>query len=102
MKAIYLLIGMACIAPLVSNGAEVIKFDAYCDNTDTIVKNLKETYKESPIVIGKASDEAKSVMTLWINPTTKSWTILATSKATSCVIGVGEGFSLISPPKPTV
>jgi hypothetical protein len=93
---------MACIAPLASNGAEVIKFDAYCDNTDTIVKNLKETYKEYPIVIGKASDEAKSVMTLWTNPTTKSWTILATSKKTSCVIGVGEGFSIISLPKPSI
>lgn len=102
MKAIYLLIGMACIAPLASNAAELLKFDAYCDSTDTIVKNLKETYKETPILIGKASDQANSVMTLWINPTNKSWTILATTEKISCIIGVGDNFTIMPTPKKSI
>lgn len=102
MKASYLLIGMAFIAPLASNAGEVLKFDAYCDNTDTIVKTLKENYKEAPLIVGKASDQAKSVMTIWTNPTTKSWTILATSEKISCVVGVGDDFTIISLRKPTV
>jgi hypothetical protein len=93
---------MAFIAPLASNAAELLKFDAYCDQTDTIVKNLKETYKEAPIIIGKASDEAKSVMTVWTNPTTKSWTIVATKSNISCIIGVGDGFTIIKLPKTTI
>lgn len=93
---------MACIAPLASNSAELLKFDAYCDGTETIVKNLKETYKEAPILMGKTSDEAKSVMTLWINPTNKSWTILATSEKISCIIGVGDNFKVIPATKPSV
>jgi hypothetical protein len=93
---------MAFIAPLASNAAELLKFDAYCDQTDTIVKNLKETYKEAPIIIGKASDEAKSVMTVWTNPTTKSWTIVATKSNISCIIGVGDGFTIIKLPKTAI
>ena len=93
---------MAFIAPLASNAAEILKFDAYCDSTDTIVKNLKETYKEAPIIIGKASDEAKSVVTLWTNPTTKSWTILATKSKISCIIGVGDDLTVIRLPRNSV
>ena len=90
---------MACIVPLASNAAELIKFDAYCDNTDNIVKSLREKYKEEPIVIGKADDAAKSVMTLWINPSKKTWTILATTEKMSCIIGVGDEFTIIELPK---
>lgn len=93
---------MAFIVPQASNASEILKFDAYCDSTDTIVKNLKETYKETPIIIGKASDEAKSVVTLWTNPTTKSWTILATKSKISCIIGVGDDLTVIKLSRTTV
>jgi hypothetical protein len=76
-------------------GGEISSADMYCDDTKTIVKTLREDYKEAPIIIGKASDMAGSVMTLWINPETKSWSIIATKDNTSCIIGVGEKFDVL-------
>lgn len=90
---------MAFIVPPASNAAELLTFEAYCDDTATIVKSLKETHKETPIILGKTADEAKSIMTLWTNPTNKSWTILATASNLSCIIGVGDEFTIVKQPK---
>jgi hypothetical protein len=68
----------------------------YCDETKKIVKSLREEYKEAPFMIGKAGDVAGSVMTFWINPETKSWSIVATKDNTSCIVGVGDSIELIS------
>ena len=90
MKAIYLLIGMAFIAPLESKAGEKITFDAYCDKTTTVVKALREQHQEAPVLFGNANDRANSVMSLWVNVNTETWTILTTKDDISCVIGVGE------------
>lgn len=96
MKLTYLLIGMAFIAPRVSNAEEsLIQATLYCDDTKKIVNTLRQTFKEMPFAYGKTNDDAKSVMSLWINPTTKSWTIVATKKDISCVVGVGDQFELV-------
>ena len=96
MKLTYLLIGMAFIAPRVSNAEEsFIQPKLYCDDTKKIVNTLKQTFKEMPFAYGKTGDDAKSIMSLWINPTTKSWTIIATKKDISCVVGVGDEFDLV-------
>lgn len=86
---------MAFIAPQASNAEEIITTQIYCDDTKKIVNTLRQTFREMPFVYGKTNDDAKSVMSLWINPTTKSWTIVATKKDTSCVIGVGDNFELV-------
>jgi hypothetical protein len=75
---------------------EAVATQIVCDNTKKLVSSLKEEYNEQPIVIGRASDEAASIMTLWYNPATKSWTILATKDDTSCIIGIGTGLEVIS------
>lgn len=95
MKLTYLLIGMAFTAPLASNAQEVITTDIYCDKTSTIMNTLKKDYREFPFLLGKANDAAKSVMSLWVNPTTKSWTILSTKEEITCVIGTGQDFNLV-------
>lgn len=92
---------MAFIVPLASNAEETITTQLYCDDTKKIVNTLKQTFKEMPFVFGKTNDAAKSVMSLWVNPTTKSWTIVATKKDTTCVIGVGDNFELV-PYKDTI
>lgn len=76
--------------------AERLPTDMYCDETQAIVKSLREDYKEAPIIIGKAGDMAGSIMTFWINPETKSWSIIATKDETSCIIGVGENFDVLT------
>ena len=66
-----------------------------CDDTEIIIKKLRETYQEYPLLVGKAGDQAGSVMSMWLNPQTKTWTIIASKDKTTCIIGVGENFELL-------
>jgi hypothetical protein len=67
----------------------VLPFEAICDNTRVIVGKL-QSVNETPIIIGQASDQAGTTMVLWMNLSTKAWTITATKAETTCVIGTGE------------
>ena len=97
MKIIY--ISILLLLSLATH-AETITNTMPCDNTELFVKILTENYKEVPIIIGKADDAANSMMTLWTNPKTGSWTIIATKDNISCVIGVGKSLKLIDLGKP--
>jgi hypothetical protein len=74
---------------------EVITRDMFCADTKLIVKDLREKYKEIPVITGKADDEAQSLMTIWMNPVEETWTIVATNKDYSCIIGVGQKLKVI-------
>ena len=74
---------------------EIISRDMYCDDTKVIVKELREKYKEVPVIMGKTDDEAQSVMTMWMNPINETWTIVASHKDYSCIIGVGQQLKVI-------
>lgn len=73
---------------------EIVTARLECYNTTRIFNELQKTYKEIPIIIGKASDEAKSTMTLWVNPKEKTWTIVATKDKLSCIVGSGTDAEL--------
>ena len=102
MKLTYLLIGMAFIAPQASKAQEfVLEAKLLCNETTAVITALKKDFKEVPFLLGRAGDDSKSIMSLWINPTTKSWTILATKNDVTCVVGVGDKLELI-PHKDTI
>lgn len=44
---------------------------------------------------GQASDEANSIVSIWLNPVDNNWTILATKKDLTCVVGVGTDMKII-------
>lgn len=94
MKFWILLIG--CYAKNISFAGEMILRDMYCDDTKTITEALRETYQEFPLVMGKANDEVGSLMTVWINHDASTWTIVATNKDYSCIVGVGEKLQVIN------
>ena len=71
---------------------EVVNVKIECYNTMKIFTELQKTYKEIPVLLGKASDEAGSTMTLWTSPSEKTWTIVATKDKLSCIVGVGTDF----------
>jgi hypothetical protein len=54
-----------------------------------------------PLLTGKATDEAKSTLSVWMNPTDKNWTIVATTEDTSCIVGMGTDIKLIQYKKGT-
>ena len=74
---------------------QTIKTELPCYNTTELFKTLRENYKELPLLTGKADDEANSTMSLWLNPIDNNWTIIATKKELSCVIGTGTDMKLI-------
>ena len=67
-----------------------------CFDTKTLFNSMRETYNETPIVTGKASDQTKSIMSLWIHPVEHTWTLVSTKENFSCVIGVGTDFKLVT------
>lgn len=72
-----------------------ITADLPCYNTKELFKSLKENYKEMPFMTGQAEDEAKSVVSIWMNPVDNNWTILATKKDLTCVVGMGTDMQLV-------
>ena len=101
MKAIYQLIGTVCIGLLASNTysqklEETVTADLPCYNTKELFKSLGEKYKELPLLTGKATDEAKSTLSVWMNPIDKNWTIVATNNDLSCIVGIGTDIKLIN------
>jgi len=74
---------------------EVVPTEIICYDTATLFKTLKETHKESPIAAGMTNDNAQSTTTIWVNSRTKSWSIVATKQAISCIIGAGTMFEFI-------
>ena len=80
---------------------ESISIDLPCYNTKEIFKSLREKYRELPLMTGSVSDEANSVVSLWINPVDNNWTILATKKDITCVVGVGTDMKIVPHKKGT-
>ena len=100
MKSIYLTIGILCtgLLPNISYAQKLedtVKIDLPCYNTTELFKSLRENFKEVPLLTGKTDDEAKSTMSIWMNPIDNDWTIIATKKELSCVIGTGTNMKLI-------
>jgi len=100
VKAIYLMIGMVCIGLLPNNSysqeiKEKVETELPCYNTDEIFKSLKEKYKEMPFMTGRAGDFANSVVSIWMNPVDNTWTIVATKKDITCVVGMGTDMKLV-------
>jgi hypothetical protein len=80
---------------------QTIKTELPCYNTKELFKTLRENYKELPLLTGKADDEASSTMSLWLNPVDNDWTIIATKKELSCVVGTGTDMKIIPTRKGT-
>jgi hypothetical protein len=74
---------------------ESITIDLPCYNTKEIFKSIREKYKELPFMTGQVADEASSIVSIWLNPVDNNWTILATKKDLTCVVGVGTDMKII-------
>jgi hexokinase len=66
-----------------------------CGDTKVITEQLRERFKEIPIIMGIADDGAKSLMSLWTNVDNGSWTLVATKDELSCIIGTGKSLKVI-------
>ncbi len=99
MKLNYLLLVISLGISTCSYSQELkdtIEAELPCYNTKELFKSLREKYKEMPLLTGKATDEARSTLSVWMNPTDKNWTIVATTKDISCIVGMGTDIKLIN------
>ena len=53
------------------------------------------------LLTGKTDDDANSTMSVWLNPIENDWTIVATKKDLSCVVGTGTDMKIIPTRKGT-
>ena len=99
MKLTYLFVIISLVLSTNSHSQPVeesISIDLPCYNTKEIFKSLREKYKELPFITGQASDEANSVVSIWINSVDKNWTIVATKNDLSCVVGMGTDIKILN------
>jgi len=96
VKKICLIIGWllasSCYAQEVTDTVET---SLPCYNTEEIFKSLKDKFKEVPFMTGRAGDFVNSIVSIWMNPLDGTWTIIATKKDITCVIGVGTDMKIV-------
>lgn len=99
MKQLYLTLVLGCmLLPNISHSQKLkdtVETELPCYNTEEIFKSLKEKYKEMPFMTGKAGDFANSTVSIWMNPVDNTWTIIATKKDISCVVGMGTDMKIV-------
>lgn len=96
---IYQLIGMAFIGLLASNPQAQTsqqQFHALCERQhDRVFAMLRDEFGEHPLAAARGgTDEQGGVMTLTVNPETKSWTILVITRDKTCILGGGTEFTI--------
>ena len=96
-----ILLSLTLLTTQAKSSEEVVTTEITCYDTDVLLKTLSETYKEYPIAMGMTNDKAKSTTSLWVSPSTKSWTIVATKQSISCIIGAGIEFDFVPYKKET-
>ncbi len=104
MKLTYLLIITLLLLPIKSYSQQIeesITIDLPCYNTKEIFKSIREKYKELPFMTGQVADEASSIVSIWLNPVDNNWTILATKKDLTCVVGMGTDMKIVTHKKGT-
>lgn len=87
---------IACLSTSVWAEPDSITVEFPCFESKQLFKDLRERYKEYPIIVGKTSDKAESTMSLWVHPIENTWTIVATIDELSCVVGNGTHFKIFS------
>jgi hypothetical protein len=104
LKLTYLLIITLLLLPIKSYSQQIeesITIDLPCYNTKEIFKSIREKYKELPFMTGQVADEASSIVSIWLNPVDNNWTILATKKDLTCVVGMGTDMKIVTHKKGT-
>jgi hypothetical protein len=88
------LVSLLVLADTKKEKADVVPIEMYCFTSDQVGKALQK-FGEVPVAIGLAYDLADSTMSLWSNPGTGSWTLVATKDNTSCILGTGNSLKLL-------
>ena len=77
----------------ISQAQEVIRLtkEMKCSNAEFIMNEFSQNWGESPIWVGKTDHDTH--ITLMVNKTKRTWTIIEYNARIACILGVGEGGS---------
>jgi hypothetical protein len=79
------------------NAQTVVSKPVICDLTEKITAEVMgSNYKEKPIWAGTSTENNNSVFVILANEKTGTWTMLQTSEKWSCILGMGEKFTIDS------
>lgn len=92
MKKILLLLTLIATS---SHAEDVRGVKVVCDKTEVIISQLKEKFKEIPILAGKNLNSVRSTISVWGNPATETFTILDSHGDTSCVLAIGTDIVIL-------
>lgn len=94
-----LFIGIMCCFPFLVqsdvSATDELSTQFYCYDTEKLFTELRSEYLETPFLMGETSDVAGSTMSLWMSKNGQTWTIVATKKDLSCVVGAGKNLRLV-------
>lgn len=86
---------------LISNqvlGQEQQMIQVFCEKTSVVINNIKKEYGEDLLLWGRGPEGSTGLMTLWINPSASTWTILVSqTDGKTCVIGAGRDLTVNTP-----
>jgi hypothetical protein len=95
----YLLLFLLFYATVDSVTAETFltNKEVECDKAERMISNLKNSdFKEVPIWFGKEADSKTPNYSLFVNPETRTWTIIQFNKDVACILGSGESYSVVT------
>lgn len=94
MKYILLSLAFFTVPSIVNAQPFTTTKEVQCDKTDKMISILKgKDFEETPIWLGKSDAKAPNY-SLFVNPETKTWTIIQFGKELSCILGSGEGYTV--------
>lgn len=79
---------------LAQQGPVKVEKPVLCHTTELVLPEIYKQYKEVPIWGSKLED---SKIAVFINPDTKTWTMLQWNDDLACVLEAGEGYFLKMP-----
>jgi hypothetical protein len=91
-----LLLSLFAVGTIANAELLTTKKEVYCDKTEDMISILKsEKFEEAPIWLGKGDSKAPNY-SLFVNPETRSWTIIQFNNELACVLGSGESYRTIT------
>jgi len=88
-----------CLISPIAHAQEIIDLQKSlkCSDAQVVMNYFVDTHKEIPIWVGKSVHNTH--ITLLMNPTTRSWTMIEYDSRLACVLGAGEDKSASSKPE---
>jgi hypothetical protein len=76
----------------------IVKKEVVCASAEDIFKTLSSgDYQEKPVWLGAGTENEPLInYSLWVNTSSKTWTIVQFNNKIACVIGTGENFNLLN------